>query len=81
MAVHGLLLAAVDAGLGALFYGLFDHEAAVLAALGVPGRVPRPGRRGAGMAGARRARTLGRAAAAGAAATSSTAADGDAGHT
>ena len=36
MAVHGFLLAAVDAGLGALFYGLFDHEAAVLAALGVP---------------------------------------------
>jgi nitroreductase len=36
MAVHGLLLAAVDAGLGALFYGLFDREAAVLAALGVP---------------------------------------------
>lgn len=36
MAVHGLLLAAVDAGLGALFYGLFDHEASVLAALGVP---------------------------------------------
>ena len=36
MAVHGLLLAAVDAGLGALFCGLFDHEAAVLAALGVP---------------------------------------------
>jgi nitroreductase len=36
MAVHGLLLAAVDAGLGALFYGLFDHEAAVLTSLGVP---------------------------------------------
>lgn len=36
MAVHGLLLAAVDAGLGALFYGLFDHEAAVLDVLGVP---------------------------------------------
>jgi nitroreductase len=36
MAVHGLLLAAVDAGLGALFYGLFEHERAVLAALGVP---------------------------------------------
>ena len=36
MAVHGLLLAAVDAGLGALFFGLFDHEAPVLAALGVP---------------------------------------------
>jgi nitroreductase len=36
MAVHGLLLAAVDAGLGALFYGLFEHEAEALAALGVP---------------------------------------------
>lgn len=36
MAVHGLLLAAVDAGLGALFYGLFEHEGAALAALGVP---------------------------------------------
>ena len=36
MAVQTLLLAAVDAGLGALFYGLFDHEAAALAALGVP---------------------------------------------
>jgi nitroreductase len=43
MAVHGLLLAAVDAGLGALFYGLFEHEAAALAALGVP-----PGRRALG---------------------------------
>jgi nitroreductase len=36
MAVHGLLLGAVDAGFGALFYGLFEHEPAVLAALGVP---------------------------------------------
>ena len=36
MAVHGLLLAAVDAGLGALFFGLFAHERAVLDALGVP---------------------------------------------
>jgi nitroreductase len=36
MVVHGLLLGATDAGLGALFYGLFEHEAAVLAALGVP---------------------------------------------
>lgn len=36
MAVHTLLLAAVDAGLGALFFGLFDNEAAVLGALGVP---------------------------------------------
>jgi len=36
MAVQTLLLAAVDAGLGALFYGLFDHELAALSALGVP---------------------------------------------
>lgn len=36
MAVHGLLLAAVDAGLGALLFGLFGHEAAVRASLGVP---------------------------------------------
>jgi nitroreductase len=36
MAVHALLLAAVDEGLGALFFGLFDHERAVLDALGVP---------------------------------------------
>lgn len=36
MAVEHLLLGAVDAGLGACFYGVFEHEAAVLAALGVP---------------------------------------------
>jgi nitroreductase len=36
MAVEHLLLGAVEAGLGACFFGLFDHEAAVLAALGVP---------------------------------------------
>ena len=36
MAVHGLLLAAVDAGLGALFFGLFGHEQAALDAVGVP---------------------------------------------
>jgi len=36
MAVEHLLLGAVDAGLGACFFGLFDHEAQVLAALGVP---------------------------------------------
>jgi nitroreductase len=36
MAVQTLLLAATDAGLGALFYGLFEHEAAALAALAVP---------------------------------------------
>ena len=36
MAVEHVLLGAVDAGLGACFFGLFDHEAAVLASLGVP---------------------------------------------
>ncbi len=36
MAVQTLLLGAVDAGLGACFFGLFAHEAAVLGALGVP---------------------------------------------
>jgi nitroreductase len=36
MAVEHLLLGAVDAGLGACFFGLFDHEADVLEALGVP---------------------------------------------
>jgi nitroreductase len=36
MAVHTLLLAAVDAGLGALLFGLFAQEEAVRAALGVP---------------------------------------------
>lgn len=36
MAVHALLLLAADEGLGALFFGLFEHEPAVLEALGVP---------------------------------------------
>lgn len=36
LAVEHLLLGAVDGGLGACFFGLFDHEPAVLAALGVP---------------------------------------------
>jgi nitroreductase len=36
MAVHTLLLGAVDAGLGALFFGLFARERAVRAALGIP---------------------------------------------
>lgn len=36
MAVEHLLLGAVGAGLGACFFGLFDHEEAVLRALGVP---------------------------------------------
>jgi nitroreductase len=36
MAVEHLLLGAVEAGLGACFFGLFDHEADLLAALGVP---------------------------------------------
>jgi nitroreductase len=36
MATEHLLLGAVDVGLGACFFGLFDHEAAVLTVLGVP---------------------------------------------
>ncbi len=36
MAAEALLLGAVDAGLGACFFGVFDHEPAVLAALDVP---------------------------------------------
>ena len=36
MAVEHVLLGAVDAGLGACLFGVFDHEAAVLAALDVP---------------------------------------------
>ena len=36
MAVEHLLLGAVDAGLGACFFGLFHHEEPVLRALGVP---------------------------------------------
>lgn len=36
MSVMTLLLAAEDAGLGALFFGVFDHEPAVRAAFGVP---------------------------------------------
>lgn len=36
MATQNLLLAAVDAGLGALFFGIFQHEAELLADLGVP---------------------------------------------
>ncbi len=36
MAVEHVLLGAVDARLGACFFGLFGHEAAVLAELGVP---------------------------------------------
>jgi nitroreductase len=36
MAVMSLLLAAEDAGLGALFFGLFEHESVVAAAFGVP---------------------------------------------
>lgn len=36
MVVDQLLLASTDAGLGACFFGLFDHEPAVRAAFGVP---------------------------------------------
>ena len=37
MAVENLLLACTAEGLGACFFGLFEHERAVLDALGVPG--------------------------------------------
>lgn len=37
MAVMAMLLRATDLGLGALFFGLFDHAPAVAEALGVPG--------------------------------------------
>lgn len=43
MGIEHVLLAAVAEGLGACFFGLFDHEEAVLRALGVP-----PGRRAVG---------------------------------
>ncbi len=36
MVVQNLLLGVVDAGLAACFFGLFEHEGAVLASLGVP---------------------------------------------
>jgi nitroreductase len=39
MAVQSLLLAAEDAGLGALFFGVFDGEAELRAALGIPERL------------------------------------------
>jgi nitroreductase len=65
MAVQSLLLAAEDAGLGALFFGVFEREAEVRAALGIPARLQLLGalalgyplegaRRGGGSAGRRR---------------------------
>jgi nitroreductase len=36
MAAMAMLLAAADEGLGACFFGLFEHEAAVKAAFGIP---------------------------------------------
>jgi nitroreductase len=36
MAIEHLLLGVTEAGLGACFFALFDHEAAVLSSLGVP---------------------------------------------
>ncbi len=39
MAAENLLLAAVDEGLGACFFGVFDHEPAVKEALGIPAAV------------------------------------------
>ena len=59
MAVHGLLLGAVDAGLGALFFGLFAHEAAGARRTRRPGWPPGARRGGAGLAGRGRARSVG----------------------
>ena len=39
MAAENLLLAVVDEGLGACFFGVFDHEPALRSALGIPGHV------------------------------------------
>ena len=39
MAAENVLLAAVDEGLGACFFGVFDHEPALKAALGIPAAV------------------------------------------
>jgi nitroreductase len=39
MAVLAILYAATDAALGACFFGVFDHEAALRNALGVPDRI------------------------------------------
>jgi nitroreductase len=39
MAAMAMLLRTVDEGLGACFFGLFDHEPAVKAALGIPDEV------------------------------------------
>jgi nitroreductase len=39
MAAVALLYAAVDAGLGACFFGVFDHEAALRAAFAVPDHI------------------------------------------
>ena len=39
MAVLAILYAATDAGLGACFFGVFDHEAVLRVALGAPERI------------------------------------------
>ena len=50
MAVMSLLLAAEAAGLGALFFGLFEHEADVRALLRIPDGLAAAGHRRAGLA-------------------------------
>ena len=79
MAVEHLLLGAVDAGLGACFFGLFDHEPAVFADARRPRGLARPRHHRARPPRARRARPLGRRARAAPSTRSSTAAAGDAG--
>ena len=59
MAVEHVLLGAVDAGLGACFFGLFDHEPAVFADARRPGGLARPRHHRARPPRARRAGPLG----------------------
>lgn len=69
MAAENLLLAAVDEGLGACFFGVFDHEPALRAALGIPAAVrtvgtialghPAPGPGRAGRSAGRPRRAMG----------------------
>lgn len=65
MAVHALLLVAVDEGLGACFFGVFEHEPAVRTMLGAPERIRIVGTVALGYADATRdrpSRSAGRAA-------------------
>ena len=62
MAAENLLLAVVDEGLGACFFGVFDHEPALKAALGIPAAVRTVGTLAIGRPVAERERLSGSAA-------------------